>query len=90
MSIEERFNTVMIYVSDCCGAYLNEEEAEYEICHECREHCEVISEEIEVETFAQVNQKGRMGVDNDLFFSYDRNVDWIAWSFSHLTHRGIK
>lgn len=48
MQIEETFRLEAIYVSDCCGEYLTEGEAEHELCPACREHCEVIFEEIPV------------------------------------------
>ena len=35
---------VTVYVSDCCGAYLDDAHVEHGICHECGEHCEIITE----------------------------------------------
>ena len=52
MSVEELVRFEIVHVSDCCGAYLNDLEAEYEVCPECREHCEVISEEVAVQSVA--------------------------------------
>jgi len=42
---EETFTTATLYISDCCGEYLAMEQAEYEICPRCHEHCEVLTEE---------------------------------------------
>ena len=36
---------VTVYVSDCCGAYLDDAQIEHGICHDCGEHCEVLTEE---------------------------------------------
>jgi hypothetical protein len=38
----------ILYLSDCCGAYLSDEHICYEICPDCREHCEVLTEEYAV------------------------------------------
>lgn len=46
--VEDTFRMVVIHTSGCCGAYLTDTEAEYEICCECRDHCEVISETVPV------------------------------------------
>ena len=35
----------ILYISDCCGAYLDDAEIEYGICNDCFEHCEVLIEE---------------------------------------------
>lgn len=35
----------ILYISDCCGAYLADDHVEYGICPDCHEHCEVIWEE---------------------------------------------
>ena len=35
---------VTVYVSDCCGAYLDDAHVQHGICHECGEHCEIITE----------------------------------------------
>ena len=42
---EETFSIATLYISDCCGEYLTMEQAEYEICPCCHEHCEVLTEE---------------------------------------------
>jgi hypothetical protein len=36
---------VTVYVSDCCGAYLDDAQIQYGICHDCGEHCEIVTEE---------------------------------------------
>jgi len=36
---------VTVYVSDCCGAYLDDAHVQHGICHDCGEHCEIITEE---------------------------------------------
>jgi len=36
---------VTVYVSDCCGAYLDDAHVQHGICHECGEHCEIVTEE---------------------------------------------
>jgi len=46
IAIEETFNVYLIHVSGCCGEYLTDGEAEHELCPRCREHCEVICEEV--------------------------------------------
>lgn len=38
----------ILYVSDCCGAYLADAHVEYEICPDCHDHCVVIREEYTV------------------------------------------
>ena len=38
----------ILYISDCCGAYLADDHVEYGICPDCHEHCEVIWEEYTV------------------------------------------
>lgn len=38
----------ILYISDCCGAYLADCHVEYGICPDCREHCEVLTEEYAV------------------------------------------
>lgn len=48
MQVEETFQVYMVYTSDCCGEYLTDGEAEYGICPRCREHCEVICEEVAI------------------------------------------
>jgi len=35
----------ILYISDCCGAYLDDAQIEYGICNDCGEHCEVLTEE---------------------------------------------
>jgi hypothetical protein len=35
----------ILYISDCCGAYLDDDEIEYGICNDCFEPCEVLIEE---------------------------------------------
>jgi hypothetical protein len=35
----------ILYISDCCGAYLDDAQIEYGICNDCGEHCEIITEE---------------------------------------------
>jgi hypothetical protein len=35
----------ILYLSDCCGSYMGDAHIEYEICPDCREHCEVVKEE---------------------------------------------
>ena len=44
---EETFKVHTLYISDCCGEYLDGEQAEFEICPRCKEHCEVLFEEYE-------------------------------------------
>jgi hypothetical protein len=48
MQVEERFQNHTIYTSDCCGEYLTDGEAEHELCPRCREHCEVVCEEVAI------------------------------------------
>lgn len=36
---------VTVYVSECCGAYLDDAQVQYGICHDCGEHCEIVTEE---------------------------------------------
>jgi hypothetical protein len=38
----------ILYISDCCGAYLDDAQIEYGICNDCGEHCEIITEEYPV------------------------------------------
>lgn len=38
----------VLYISDCCGAYLADAHVEYEICPDCHDHCMVIREEYTV------------------------------------------
>ena len=38
----------ILYISDCCGAYLADCHVEYEICPDCQDHCEVVREEYTV------------------------------------------
>ena len=33
-----------LYISDCCGEYLADDHVEYEVCPQCKEHCDVITE----------------------------------------------
>jgi len=35
----------ILYISDCCGSYLDDAQIEYGICNDCGEHCEVLTEE---------------------------------------------
>jgi len=35
----------VLYISDCCGSYLDDCHIEYGICNDCGEHCEVLTEE---------------------------------------------
>ena len=35
----------ILYISDCCGSYLDDAQVEYGICNDCGEHCEIITEE---------------------------------------------
>jgi len=35
----------ILYISDCCGAYLDDAQIEHGICNDCGEHCEIITEE---------------------------------------------
>ena len=44
---EQKMNLeiVTVYVSDCCGAYLDDAHVQHGICHECGEHCEIVTEE---------------------------------------------
>lgn len=44
---EETFTTSVLYISECCGEYLDSEQAQYEVCPCCKEHCEVLFEEYE-------------------------------------------
>lgn len=44
----EKVEMVVVHTSGCCGAYLTDMEAEYEVCCECRDHCEVVSELVPV------------------------------------------
>jgi hypothetical protein len=39
-------NMIVILSSGCCGSQMTFAQADYGICPECCEHCEVISEEI--------------------------------------------
>ena len=39
-------NTIVILMSDCCCADMTSLQAEYGICPNCFDHCEVVSEEI--------------------------------------------
>jgi len=41
-------NVEVVYVSDCCGAYLDDGCVQHGICSDCAEHCEVITEEVVV------------------------------------------
>ena len=41
-------NVEVVYVSDCCGAYLDDACVQHGICCDCAEHCEVIKEELVV------------------------------------------
>ena len=38
----------ILYISDCCGSYLDDAQIEYGICNDCGEHCEIITEEYPV------------------------------------------
>ena len=40
--LENRFQIVTLYVSDCCGEYCNDSS---DCCPRCGEHCEIITEE---------------------------------------------
>ena len=42
---EEVFTPVTLFISDCCGEYMDSVEADHELCPCCHEHCEVITEE---------------------------------------------
>jgi len=44
----EKMEMQILYISDCCGSYLDDAQIEYGICNDCGEHCEVIQEEHEV------------------------------------------
>ena len=35
----------ILYILDCCGAYLADCHVEYGICPDCQDHCEVVREE---------------------------------------------
>ena len=35
----------ILYISDCCGSYLDDCHIEHGICNDCGEHCEVLTEE---------------------------------------------
>lgn len=39
-------NLEVVYVSDCCGAYLDDGHVQHGLCSDCAEHCEVIAEEV--------------------------------------------
>ena len=45
---EKKMQIEILYISDCCGSYLSDEHVAYEICPDCKEHCEVIREEYNV------------------------------------------
>jgi len=38
----------IMLTSDCCGVIVDGIFAQYEICPDCKEHCEIISEEVPV------------------------------------------
>jgi hypothetical protein len=42
---EEVFTPVTLFISDCCGEYMDSVETDHELCPCCHEHCEVITEE---------------------------------------------
>ena len=44
---------VTVYVSDCCGAYLDDAHVQHGICHECGEHCEVLTQEYPATTVCE-------------------------------------
>ena len=41
----EKMEMQILYISDCCGSYLDDCHIEYGICNDCGEHCEVLTEE---------------------------------------------
>jgi len=41
----EKMEMQILYISDCCGSYLDDAQIEYGICNDCGEHCEIITEE---------------------------------------------
>jgi len=41
----EKMEMQILYISDCCGSYLDDCHIEYGICNDCGEHCEIITEE---------------------------------------------
>jgi hypothetical protein len=43
---ELKMEKMIFYVSDCCGVESN---VDHEICSRCGEHCEIITEEYEIE-----------------------------------------
>ena len=43
--IEQTFTIETVYTSDCCGEYCCEDT---QICLACGEHCEVVTENVEV------------------------------------------
>jgi hypothetical protein len=43
------YEVTILYLSDCCGAYMSDEHICYEVCPDCKDHCEVVIEEYPVE-----------------------------------------
>jgi len=41
----EKMEMQILYISDCCGSYLDDCHIEYGICNDCGEHCEIVTEE---------------------------------------------
>lgn len=35
-----------IFISECCGVRVNIDFVDYGICPDCKEHCEIVEEEI--------------------------------------------
>jgi len=36
-----------VFISDCCGAVVTLDMIDYKMCPDCKEHCEIISEDEE-------------------------------------------
>ena len=45
IQVEETIQTETVYLSDCCGVYMSENDIAHEICPDCWEHCIVNIEE---------------------------------------------
>lgn len=43
------YEVTILYLSDCCGAYMSDEHICYEVCPDCKDHCEVVIEDYPVE-----------------------------------------
>ena len=46
----EAMNVKVYFSSDCCGFIMTAGQAEYGICPQCGEHCEVVVEEVSEDT----------------------------------------